>query len=228
MNIIPNRDIDKIISITKYSGNMIKDLDDKSIKGIQSLEEKIQSKAKEQFKKMYPHHNFLTEKDGLFDMDPTMPTWVLDAIDGTENLKNGLKYCSISLGLVYENDTVFGIVYNPLTNEMFYAEEGEGAFLNGVRIHVSKSNNLLSSFNYTGCASLDLCYVACGKTDAFFKKNLKPWDYAAAACIIKEAGGKITTDTNDNLTYYTRNDILASNGKVHKLLCNVPTKNEVY
>lgn len=174
----------------------------------------------------------------------------IDPIDGTTNFVHSLPFCAISVGIWEDGKPIVGVVYNPVLDECFSAECGEGAFLNGRRIYVSKEHDLqrsliVTGFPYTkvtkgkdyewvlktmanllpltrdirrtGAASIDLCYVACGKFEAYYECNLKPWDVAAGMLIVTEALGKISNEKGDE---YSLDDhiILSSNGLVHDAL----------
>jgi myo-inositol-1(or 4)-monophosphatase len=170
--------------------------------------------------------------------------WVLDPIDGTTNYAHGLPIFCASLALEIEGVAVVGAVYDPNRRELFTAEKGHGAWLNGVPLRVSNASRLLDSllvtgFHYDihqdssglielfgdfiararavrrlGSAALDLCYVAAGRFDAFWEHKLQPWDIAAGALIVEEAGGRVTTV--DGGTFGSRaGSVLASNGRIH-------------
>jgi myo-inositol-1(or 4)-monophosphatase len=172
-------------------------------------------------RKNFPQHDFLAEEDGLKNTG-SQYTWVLDPIDGTTNFAHGFPQCSISLALFYKNEPVLGGVFNPITNELFLAQKGKGATLNGKKIHVSQTKKiadslLITGFPYNrfdrmedlikrfslflnashdvrrlGSAALDLCWVAAGRADGYWEDNLNPWDVAAGTLILQEAGGKVT------------------------------------
>lgn len=171
----------------------------------------------------------------------------IDPIDGTTNFVHGLPFCAISVGVWEDGKPIAGIVYNPVLDECFYAKRGEGAYLNGEKICVSKQRDFQQSlvstgFPYTkvqkgrdyewvlrsmanilpitrdirrfGSAAIDMCYVACGKFEAYYECNLKPWDVAAAILIIEEAGGR-TTDEKGGSYSLDNHIILCSNTLVH-------------
>jgi myo-inositol-1(or 4)-monophosphatase len=173
--------------------------------------------------------------------------WIVDPLDGTTNYAHGLPHFAVSAGIEYQGEIVMGAVYNPMLRELFFAKKGKGAFLNGKRIKVSglkrfrqallatgfpydlktsKINNF-TEFKYisehcqavrrAGSASLDLCNVACGRFDGFWEYKLKPWDVAAAALIITEAGGKITNFSGRGLNIYG-GSFVATNGELHTTL----------
>ena len=172
----------------------------------------------------FPSIGFISE-EGDTDIDEKKDYWILDPIDGTTNFMHGLRFCAVSLGLYSGGDMTAGVIYIPYTNELFWAEKGKGAFLNGKPLQCSQSQKLsdcigILEFNpyfkedyraamdhalkiYQNCqdirtfgsAAVELAYIACGEADVFFGRYLKPWDYAAGLCIIREAGG-IMTDLN--------------------------------
>ncbi len=181
--------------------------------------------------------------------------WIIDPLDGTNNFTHGFPQCTVSIALFknqkiesgknfkyLSGEIILGVIYQPFTKEMFYAEKGRGAFLNGEKITVSKIDKLKNAlfgfeapvYEYEqnldafttlhekahgirqiGTAALNLAYLASGRTDGFISFGLKPWDIAAGILIIKEAGGKIT-DSNGNLIDLFGKDILASNKVLHK------------
>lgn len=151
--------------------------------------------------------------------------WIIDPIDGTTNFASQIPHFAISLGLLFKDEIILGVIYDPIKKEMFYAEKGKGAFLNDERIFISKETDLHASMislglgyddekakksmesisrlrpivrgiRMDGCASLDLCYVASGRFDIFFHRFLKPWDLSAGFLIVNEAGG-IVKDFED-------------------------------
>ena len=205
----------------------------------------IQEFMRSQLRDMYPDIQFMSEEKDNRDIDPAGKTWVLDPIDGTTNLIHDFKMSAVSLALVDNGVPVMGIVYNPFTDELFSARRGQGAYLNGKPIHVTSADKLsdslvlvgtspyrkeLADVNFDiikrlyaasedirrcGAASLDLCYLACGRADGFFERDLKPWDYAAGIAILREAGGCVTDFDGNEPSYRVPSDILASNGMIH-------------
>ena len=174
----------------------------------------------------------------------------IDPIDGTTNFIHGIPHLAISIG-IWENGTpLMAVVYNPIVDEMFWAQAGEGAYCNGVKLSVSPQTDLQQSLIATGfpyakvnqgieykwviqsltdllphirdirrlgAAALDLCYLAEGKTDAFYEIDLKPWDVAAGILILLESGGKVT-NTSGGVFDFDDKGVVASNGKVHSQL----------
>ena len=174
----------------------------------------------EELKKARPNYSILSEENGIENNKDLKNTWIIDPIDGTINFLHGIPHFAISIALRSNNEIVSGLIYDPIKNEMFFAEKNKGSFLNNQRIRVSKRVNLEDclvatsgkinkdyNFNYrkTGCAALDLAYVACGRFDGYFQNNLNLWDVAAGIVIVKEAGGVI-------------NDIDIFNQKINKII----------
>ncbi|MGE3841326.1 MAG: inositol monophosphatase family protein, partial [Vicinamibacterales bacterium] len=195
----------------------------------------------------FPDHAILAEEgDGEAGRQrrPDGYCWVLDPLDGTTNFAHGLPMFAVSLGLEYDGTAVFGAVYDALREELFTAERGGGAFLNGERLRVSDAGSLIEGLLCTGfpydvhtrtddlvqlfgrflrraravrrlgAAALDLCYVAAGRLDGFWEAHLKPWDTSAGALIVSEAGGVVTTWTGE--PYQSREPgLVATNGRLH-------------
>ena len=176
----------------------------------------------------------ISEESGKIENENKSGCWIIDPIDGTTNFLNGIPHFAISIALKIKNEIISGVIYDPIKDEMFYAEKNNGAYLNNKRIRVSKKNNLDNCLFATGgkneiktklnirkfgSASLDLAYVAAGRYDGFFQKNLSLWDVAAGLILIKESGGKvneINLERNNNVKIY------ASNNSIHeKMLDNI-------
>ena len=149
-------------------------------------------------------YSILSEEIGFIKNDDNDYTWVIDPIDGTTNFLHGIPHFCISIGLKFKDEIISGIIFDPIKNEIFYAEKNQGAFFNNHRIRVSKRKNLdeclfatnkngLSSTDLHarifGSAALDLAYVASGRIDGYFQNGLNLWDIAAGTLIVKEAGG---------------------------------------
>jgi myo-inositol-1(or 4)-monophosphatase len=193
----------------------------------------------------FPDHAVLAEEFGQ-DQETTgaSHTWVFDPIDGTSNYAHGLPIFCASLALEIDGRGEIGAIYDPTRRELFVAERGGGAFLNGRAMHVSGAASLLDSMLVTGfpydvhkripdivglfgefvgraravrrlgSAALDLCYVAAGRLDGFWEQDLKPWDIAAGAIILEEAGGRVTDFAGQPFAS-RQHQLLASNGKIH-------------
>ncbi len=149
-------------------------------------------------------YSILSEEIGFIKNDDNNYIWVIDPIDGTTNFLHGIPHFCISIGLKFKDEIISGIIFDPIKNEIFYAEKNQGAFFNNHRIRVSKRKNLdeclfatnkngLSSADLNarifGSAALDLAYVASGRIDGYFQNGLNLWDIAAGTLIVKEAGG---------------------------------------
>lgn len=191
----------------------------------------------------YPEIGFIGEEQKRIQPDPKKSYWILDPIDGTTNLIHHYGMSAVSLGYYENGSMTFGAVYNPFHKEMFTASAGQGAYLNGRKISISSTEKMADAlvsygsspyekerahelfgvferifcacadFRRSGSAALDLCYVACGRLDAYIEQNLKPWDYAAGALILKEAGGCVGTwKQGETLPFLENSDVCATNG----------------
>ena len=176
----------------------------------------------EELRKAKPHYSILSEEKGK-ENNKDNKTWIIDPIDGTINFLHGIPHFAISIALKDNNEIIAGLIYDPIKDEMFYAEKNNGAFFNNQRIRVSKKNNISEclfvtggkiEFNYdfsyrkSGSAALDLAYVAAGRYDGYFQKKLNIWDIAAGIIILKEAGGLIN---EPNISKIKDINIIASN-----------------
>ena len=167
---------------------------------------KVEKIIFEELKKARPNYSFLSEEKGLENNKDASNTWIIDPIDGTVNFLHGIPHFAISIALKTNNEIVSGLIYDPIKDEMFFAEKNNGAFFNNHRIRVSKKNNINDCLFATngkinqdidlpnrksGCAALDMAYVASGRYDGYFQNDLNLWDIAAGIILIKEAGGII-------------------------------------
>ena len=168
----------------------------------------------EELMKARPNYSYISEEKGKKINKDQNNTWVIDPIDGTTNFLHGVPHFAISIALKSNNEIISGLVYDPIKDEMFFAEKNNGAFYNNQRVRVSSKSNLneclfavgeknLDDFDFTkrksGCAALDMAYVASGRYDGFFQKDLKIWDIAAGIILVKEAGGIINDINLDNI-----------------------------
>jgi myo-inositol-1(or 4)-monophosphatase len=178
---------------------------------------KVEKIIIEELKKARPNYSFISEENGVENNKDTNNTWIIDPIDGTINFLHGVPHFAISIALKSKNEIVSGLIFDPIKNEMFFAEKDNGAFFNNHRIRVSKKNqindclfatdgqindNIDFTYRKTGCAALDMAYVACGRYDGYFQNNLHLWDIAAGIILIKEAGGvinDINLNNNNNI-----------------------------
>ena len=197
-----------------------------------------------ELQKAYPEYGIVTEETGVINEKNNKNRWIIDPIDGTMNFLNGIPHFSISVGYEENSEIKSGVIFNPITNEMFVAEKGNGAFLNNSRIRVSnkkmindallvtggpkQSSNIkekifseyvrvsekVSNVRKLGSASLDIAYVACGRFDGYWQRELRYWDIAAGIIILKEAGGFIELFEEDITTPLKKN-IIASNFNIH-------------
>jgi len=165
----------------------------------------------EELSKTKKNYSFLTEETGIIKNKDKENTWIIDPIDGTTNFLHGIPHFAISIALKSKNELLSGLIFDPIKDEMFFAEKDKGAFLNNQRLRVSNKNSLdeclfssnnegvkYSNLNMrcSGSAALDLAYVASGRFDGYFQKKINLWDIAAGALMIKEAGG-IVNDINE-------------------------------
>lgn len=209
----------------------------------------VQNYLQKELSRRYPAIGFIGEESERFAANPAGSYWILDPIDGTTNLIHHYRMSAVSLGLYEKGEMTFGVVYNPFSKETFVAAKGQGAWLNGEPIHAAQTPDLAhglvsygsapyekqnahemfalferifmacSDFRRCGSAALDLCYVACGRQDAYLEENLKPWDYAAGGLIVQEAGGSIGTwKAGEKLPWLENADVLATNGKIDEEL----------
>ncbi len=162
----------------------------------------------EELSKSKKNYSFITEETGKILNKNKDIFWIIDPIDGTINFLHGVPHFAISVALQINDEIVIGLIFDPIKNEIFYAEKNNGSYMNNNRIRVSKKTNLdeclfasnndgvksiypkLNTRN-TGCAALDLAYVGCGRFDGYFHNNINIWDVAAGKIIIDEAGGKV-------------------------------------
>jgi len=188
----------------------------------------------EELEKSKKNYSFITEETGIINKSDSENHWIIDPIDGTTNFLHGIPHFAISLAHKSKNEIISGLIFDPIKNEMFYAEKNAGAFFNNRRIRVSKKieledclfatnheGSIYSKLNLrcTGCAALDLAYVASGRFDGYFHNKINIWDIAAGILIVNEAGGKV----NDiNIFDINNIDIRASNNNIHyKMLENL-------
>jgi len=198
----------------------------------------------------FPDHDVLAEEMGGSMSIPSGPCWVFDPLDGTTNFAHGLPIFCASLALEIDGTAEVAAVFDPTRKELFTAERGGGAYLNGRPIRVSKAAELVDALLVTGfpydvqervdeivglfgafigraravrrlgSAAIDLCYVAAGRFDGFWENDLKPWDMAGGALIVQEAGGQVTNIDGTPFSSRGRH-ILASNGLVHEKMLDV-------
>lgn len=197
----------------------------------------------------FPDHTFLAEEGGGRQSDSDYK-WIIDPLDGTKNFITGIPVFAISIALSHGNDIILGVIFDPLRNEMFYAQQGKGAFLNGEPIKVSPRSVLkdamlatgfpfrhktylhqymqcfesifeqISGVRRMGAAAIDLAYVACGRLEGYWELALGPWDMAAGLILVREAGGKVS-DFWGREDYLPNEYFLSSNGLIHGSLLEI-------
>ena len=188
----------------------------------------------EELSKTKKNYSFLSEEVGSIENKDKDNIWIIDPIDGTTNFLHGIPHFAICIALESKKEIISGLIYDPIKDEMFYAEKNKGAYLNNQRLRVSNKNLIdeclfssnhegvkFSNLNmrYSGCAALDLAYVASGRLDGFFHNKINIWDVAAGALLVEEAGGIV----NDLYKFNQNNiDIRASSGAINdKMLENL-------
>ena len=188
----------------------------------------------EELSKTKKNYSFITEETGSIKNKDEENIWIIDPIDGTTNFLHGIPHFSICIAHQYKGQILSGLIFDPIKDEMFFAEKNKGSYLNNQRLRVSKKNILddclfssnhegvkFSNFNmrYTGCAALDLAYVAAGRLDGFFHNSINLWDVAAGSLMVREAGGVV-----NDLNKFSKNsiNIRASNDGINdKMLKNL-------
>jgi len=178
---------------------------------------KVEKIIIEELKKARPNYSVISEENGIEDNKDKENVWIIDPIDGTINFLHGVPHFAISIALKSNNEIVSGLIFDPIKNEIFYAEKNNGAFFNNHRIRVSKKNDVDDClfatggkvekeidliYRKSGCAALDMAYVASGRFDGYFQNNLNLWDIAAGIILVNEAGGvlnEIDLSVNKNI-----------------------------
>lgn len=252
MIILHNKDMEKIniediVSIVREAAQFMKvtafDIDQKDgyENIVTSSDLAVQSFLCEKLALLLPGSGFLCEEEDMQDATHEY-TWIIDPIDGTANYARGIAQCAICVGLRHNDEMIKGVVFLPRTEELFTAERGKGAFLNGEKIHTSSrpfkdsvtctalavyhkeytdvcSAIIVDIFKQSndirrfGAAAPELCYLAMGRCELYFEYILNPWDYAAASLILEEAGGVICNLKGDNVDCISPSGVLAANNK---------------
>ena len=188
----------------------------------------------EELKKAKPNYSIISEENGIENNKDKNNTWIIDPIDGTVNFLHGIPHFAISIALKSNDEIISGLIFDPIKNEMFFAEKNNGAFFNNHRVRVSKKNQISDClfvtggkikneidvpYRKSGCAALDMAYVASGRYDGYFQQNLNLWDIAAGIILVKEAGGIIN---EIDLSIIENIKIIASSTDINlKLLKNL-------
>lgn len=208
----------------------------------------VQDLIQNELKKRYPEIQFMGEEKDNGDIDMDAPIWVLDPVDGTTNLIHDYRASAISLALLEQRQPTLGVIYHPYLDEMYWAQKGTGSFCNGERLHVSSAKTMDESLiaigtspydkklagglfpifqrvfekcqdiRRSGSAAIDLAYVASGRLDCFFEKDLKLWDYAAGMLLVQEAGGKVFDWDGSELQARRVSGVVAGNENIAELL----------
>ena len=223
---------------------------------VSSADKRTEKILIEELQKAHPDFGIITEEAGIINKSNIENRWIIDPIDGTMNFLNGIPQFAIYIGYEENNEIKCGVIFNPITNEMFCAEKGNGAYLNNSRIRVSNKkkirdalivtggpkqaskikdkifseyiniSNNVSNVRKFGSAALDMAYVACGRFDGYWQRELNYWDIAAGMIILKEAGGFIDFFEEDpNLPL--KKNILATNFNIHDELKELIVKKDI-
>ena len=225
-----------------------------SLKGpgdfVTASDKKVEKILINELQEARPSYSILSEEIGQINNDKSFK-WIIDPIDGTANFLHGIPHFAISIGLEHDDEIICGIVYDPIKDEMFVAEKGNGSYLNNQRMRVSSRSKLKDCIVFTGgpkvesknkelaleeykkisskilipirklgSASLDMAYVAAGRCDGFWQRNLNYWDIAAGIILVKEAGGFVTDFEGEN-RYIENKTILATNSRISKEMIEV-------
>ena len=208
----------------------------------------------DELQKAHPEYGIISEEAGIINKSNMSNRWIIDPIDGTMNFLNGVPQFAISVGYEEDNEIKCGVIFNPIMNEMFCAEKGNGAFLNNSRIRVSSKKKIkdailvtggpkqssknkdkifseyikvsekVSNIRKFGSAALDMAFVACGRFDGYWQRELNYWDIAAGIIILKEAGGFVDFFEDDK-NFPLKKNILATNSLIHEELKGLINKN---
>ena len=203
---------------------------------VTKTDKRVENIIIEELAKTKKNYSFLSEEIGKIENKDKDNIWIVDPIDGTTNFLHGIPHFAICIALQSKKEIISSLIFDPIKDEMFFAEKNKGSYLNNQRLRVSKKNILddclfssnhegvkFSNFNmrYTGCAALDLAYVAAGRLDGFFHKHINLWDVAAGSLMVKEAGGIVNDIYNfdkNNITIKASSD--AINDKMLRNLKN--------
>ena len=223
---------------------------------VSSADKRTEKILIDELQKAHPEYGIITEESGVINKLNVKNRWIIDPIDGTMNFLNGVPQFAISIGYEEDGEIKCGVIFNPITNEMFCAEKGNGAYLNNSRIRVSNKKKIkdalivtggpkgsskikdkifseyinvsknVSNVRKFGSAALDIAYVACGRFDGYWQRELNYWDIAAGIVILKEAGGFVDFFEEDKSTPLKKN-ILATNTNIHDQLRELIRKKDI-
>ena len=209
-----------------------------------------------ELQKAHPDYGIVTEESGIINKNNLTNRWIIDPIDGTFNFLNGVPQFAISVAYEEKGEILCGVIFNPVTNEMFCGEKGNGAYLNNSRIRVSNKKKIEDSLLVTGgpkqassikkkifeeyieisnkssnvrkygSAALDMAYVACGRFDGYWQREINLWDVAAGIVIVKEAGGFVDFFEEDT-KFPLKKNVLATNSGIHEKLKVLIVKKDI-
>jgi myo-inositol-1(or 4)-monophosphatase len=178
----------------------------------------------EELSKARPDYGFLGEEGGAREGADKSHRWIVDPLDGTTNFLHGIPHFAVSIGLERDGAIVAGLVYNPANDDLFLAERGKGAYLNDRRIRVAARKRLAEAVVACGLphygrgdlvlARHEIAWVACGRLDAYWERDLSPWDIAAGSLLVREAGGFVT-DLDGGDAILTKGQVVAGNDTMH-------------
>jgi len=225
-----------------------------SLKGpgdfVTASDKKVEKILIDELQKARPNYSILSEEIGEINNDESF-RWIIDPIDGTSNFLHGIPHFAISIGLEHDKEIICGIVYDPIKDEMFTAEKGNGSYINNQRMRVSSRSDLKDCIIFSGgprydsenreltfeeykkfslkvgipirkfgSGSLDMAYVAAGRCDGFWSRDLNYWDIAAGIILVREAGGYVT-DFNGENKYNQNKTLLAGNSKINREMIEI-------
>ncbi len=223
---------------------------------VSSADKRTEKILIDELHKAHPDYGIITEEKGYINKSNKKNRWVIDPIDGTMNFLNGIPQFAISVGYEEDQEIKCGIIFNPVANELFCAEKGNGAFLNNSRIRVSNKKRIKDSLLVTGgprqtskikdkifseyinvsenvsnvrkfgSAALDMAYVASGRFDGYWQREINYWDVAAGVIIVKEAGGYVDFFEKDN-SFPLKRNIIATNSNIHEELRDLVIKKDI-
>jgi myo-inositol-1(or 4)-monophosphatase len=211
---------------------------------VSTADKRSESILHTELKKARPGYGFLMEESGVIDGSDSSNTWIIDPLDGTTNFLHGIPFFAISIALERDRELFAGVIYEPITDQMFWAEKGQGAYLNGRRLRVSSRRDLADSLFATGIpfkgsfknegfvrqldavmresagvrrlgsASLDMAYVAAGRFEGYWETGINAWDIAAGVVLVREAGGFVT-EIDGGRDFLTNHNVIAANPFMH-------------
>ena len=197
---------------------------------VTKTDKRVENILIEELSKSKKNYSFITEETGKIVNKNKNIFWIIDPIDGTTNFLHGIPHFAISIALKNEEEIIAGLIFDPIKNEIFYAEKNNGSFFNNSRVRVSNKSILEDclfasnseglkliypklNLRNTGCAALDLAYVGCGRFDGYFHNKINLWDIAAGKIIIEEAGGRVNDISNSQINNI---DIRAANINIYE------------